>query len=157
MTSLIGANMADIPDPLEWTTRLDLDPSWDEPVVKKDLLVLSLRLDQRFNRIEQHFDRMDTRFDGIDKRLDAMDTRIDGIDKRLDAMDTRIDGIDKRLDRIDKRLDAMDGRFDSMETRFEGLEMRMDRFEERLRTSRALTHAHIVISALAVIVPFFLR
>lgn len=122
MTSLIGANMADIPDPLEWTTRLDLDPSWDEPVVKKDLLVLSLRLDQRFNRIEQHFDRMDTRFDGIDKRLDAMD-----------------------------------GRFDSMETRFEGLEMRMDRFEERLRTSRALTHAHIVISALAVIVPFFLR
>ena len=143
MTSLIGANMADIPDPLEWTTRLDLDPSWDEPVVKKDLLVLSLRLDQRFNRIEQHFDRMDTRFDGIDKRLDAMDTRIDGIDKRLD--------------RIDKRLDAMDGRFDSMETRFEGLEMRMDRFEERLRTSRALTHAHIVISALAVIVPFFLR
>lgn len=122
MTSLIGANMADIPDPLEWTTRLDLDPSWDEPVVKKDLLVLSLRLDQRFNRIEQHFDRMDTRFDGIDKRLDAMD-----------------------------------GRFDSMETRFEGLEMRMDRFEERLRTSRALTHSHIVISALAVIVPFFLR
>lgn len=136
MTSLIGANMADIPDPLEWTTRLDLDPSWDEPVVKKDLLVLSLRLDQRFNRIEQRFDRIDTRLDGIDKRLDEMDTRFEEIDKRLDRIDTR---------------------FDSMETRFDGLEKRMDRFEERLKSSRNLTYAHIVISALAVIVPFFLR
>lgn len=143
MTSLIGANMADIPDPLEWTTRLDLDPSWDEPVVKKDLLVLSLRLDQRFNRIEQRFDRIDT--------------RLDGIDKRLDEMDTRFEEIDKRLDRIDTRLDSVDTRFDSMETRFDGLEKRMDRFEERLKSSRNLTYAHIVISALAVIVPFFLR
>lgn len=143
MTSLIGANMADIPDPLEWTTRLDLDPSWDEPVVKKDLLVLSLRLDQRFNRIEQRFDRIDT--------------RLDGIDKRLDEMDTRFEEIDKRLDRIDARLDSVDTRFDSMETRFDGLEKRMDRFEERLKSSRNLTYAHIVISALAVIVPFFLR
>lgn len=136
MTSLIGANMADIPDPLEWTTRLDLDPSWDEPVVKKDLLVLSLRLDQRFNRIEQRFDRIDTRLDGIDKRLDEMDTRFEEIDKRLDRIDTR---------------------FDSMETRFDGLEKRMDRFGERLKSSRNLTYAHIVISTLAVIVPFFLR
>lgn len=143
MTSLIGANMADIPDPLEWTTRLDLDPSWDEPVVKKDLLVLSLRLDQRFNRIEQRFDRIDT--------------RLDGIDKRLDEMDTRFEEIDKRLDRIDYRLDSVDTRFDSMETRFDGLEKRMDRFGERLKSSRNLTYAHIVISALAVIVPFFLR
>ena len=143
MTSLIGANMADIPDPLEWTTRLDLDPSWDEPVVKKDLLVLSLRLDQRFNRIEQRFDRIDT--------------RLDGIDKRLDEMDTRFEEIDKRLDRIDYRLDSVDARFDSMKTRFDGLEKRMDRFGERLKSSRNLTYAHIVISALAVIVPFFLR
>lgn len=143
MTSLIGANMADIPDPLEWTTRLDLDPSWDEPVVKKDLLVLSLRLDQRFNRIEQRFDRIDT--------------RLDGIDKRLDEMDTRFEEIDKRLDRIDARLDSVDTRFDSMETRFDGLEKRMDRFGERLKSSRNLTYAHIVISTLAVIVPFFLR
>lgn len=143
MTSLIGANMADIPDPLEWTTRLDLDPSWDEPVVKKDLLVLSLRLDQRFNRIEQRFGRIDT--------------RLDGIDKRLDEMATRFEEIDKRLDRIDTRLDSVDTRFDSMETRFDGLEKRMDRFEERLKSSRNLTYAHIVISALAVIVPFFLR
>ena len=44
-----------------------------------------------------------------------------------------------------------------METRFDGLEKRMDRFGERLKSSRNLTYAHIVISTLAVIVPFFLR
>ena len=122
MTSLIGANMADIPDPLEWTTRLDLDPSWDEPVVKKDLLVLSLRLDQRFNRIDIRFEK-----------------------------------IERRLELIEQRLNLLEGRFDSMDLRFDALEKRMDRFEERLKSSRNLTHAHIVISALAVIVPFFLR
>ncbi|MBU6227857.1 MAG: hypothetical protein KGQ43_09750 [Acidobacteria bacterium] len=122
MTSLIGANMADIPDPLEWTTRLDLDPSWDEPVVKKDLLVLSLRLDQRFNRIDIRFEK-----------------------------------IERRLELIEQRLNLLEARFDSMDLRFDALVKRMDRFEERLKSSRNLTHAHIVISALAVIVPFFLR
>lgn len=129
MTSLIGANMADIPDPLEWTTRLDLDPSWDEPVVKKDLLVLSLRLDQRFNRI-------DLRFEKIERRLDL---------------------IEQRLALIEQRFDLFEQRFDALDLRFDALEKRMDRFEERLTSSRNLTFAHIVISALAVIVPFFLR
>ena len=122
MTSLIGANMADIPDPLEWTTRLDLDPSWDEPVVKKDLLVLSLRLDQRFNRIDIRFEK-----------------------------------IERRLELIEQRLNLLEARFDSMDLRFDALEKRMDRFEKRLTSSRNLTYAHIVISALAVLVPFFLR
>ena len=119
---MIGANMADIPDPLEWTTRLDLDPSWDEPVVKKDLLVLSLRLDQRFNRIDVRFEK-----------------------------------IERRLELIEQRLNLLERRFDSMDLHFDALEKRMDRFEERLASSRNLTYAHIVISALAVLVPFFLR
>jgi chaperonin cofactor prefoldin len=143
MTSLIGANMADIPDPLEWTTRLDLDPSWDEPVVKKDLLVLALRLDQRFNRIDVRFERIEG--------------RLDGIDQRLDRVDQRLDGIDQRLDRVDQRLDVLDRRFDALDLRFDAVEKRMDRFEERVKSSRNLTFAHIAISALAVIVPLLMR
>ena len=94
--------MTEIPEPLEWTTRLDLDPSWDVPVAKKDLLVLSLRIDQRFSATRAILDGHDLRFASIESRLTKIENRLDIIDQRLSAIDKRFDSIDERLTSLER-------------------------------------------------------
>lgn len=87
--------MTEIPEPLEWTTRLDLDPSWDVPTAKKDLLVLSLRIDQRFSDTRAILDGHDLRFTSIESRLTKIENRLDTIDQRLNTIDERLTSLER--------------------------------------------------------------
>jgi hypothetical protein len=102
MTTAQERPMTEIPEPLEWTTRLDLDPSWDVPTAKKDLLVLSLRIDQRFSATRAILDRHDLKFTSIESRLTKIEDCLDTIDQRLSAMDKRFDSIDERLTSLER-------------------------------------------------------
>ena len=55
-------------------------------------------ISERFDKVDQRFDRMDQRFGKIDQRFDRMDQRFGKIDQRFDRMDQRFGKIDQRLD-----------------------------------------------------------
>jgi hypothetical protein len=95
MTTAQERPMTEIPEPLEWTTRLDLDPSWDVPTAKKDLLVLSLRIDQRFSATRAILDGHDLRFTSIESRLTKIENRLDIIDQRLNTIDERLTSLER--------------------------------------------------------------
>ena len=95
MTTAQERPMTEIPEPLEWTTRLDLDPSWDVPTAKKDLLVLSLRIDQRFSDTRAILDGHDLRFTSIESRLTKIENRLDTIDQRLNTIDERLTSLER--------------------------------------------------------------
>ena len=85
-------------------------------------------------RLEARFDGVDQRFDGVDKRFEAMQSHMD---KRFDEMQSHMD---KRLEmmqnEMEKRSEAMqnymDKRLDEMEKRSEMMQDHMDkRFDDQ--------------------------
>ena len=143
--------MPEIPEPLEWTTRLDLDPSWDVPAAKKDLLILSLRIDQRFSATRAILDGHDFRFTSIESRLTTIENRLDGIDVRINGIERRTDIIDQRLDIIDQRLDTIDQRLSTIDKRFDSIDERLKSLERSASTSRLAIYISGAIGLLGII------
>ena len=77
---------------------------------------------KELSKVNERLNRMDDHFDGVDRRLDKVDDRLDKVDERLDKMDDRFDRMDERLDKMDERFDRMDDRFDKMDQRVDNLE-----------------------------------
>ncbi|HCX62498.1 MAG TPA: hypothetical protein DHU59_08680, partial [Clostridiales bacterium] len=63
--------------------------------------------DQKFEAIDQRFDKVDQKFEAIDKRFDEVDQKFEAIDQRFDEMDQKFEAIDKRFDDQDKKFEEM--------------------------------------------------
>ena len=59
----------------------------------------------------ERFDKIDNRFDKVDERLDKMDDRFDKVDERLDKMDDRFDKVDERFNSLELTLARLGSRW----------------------------------------------
>jgi exonuclease VII large subunit len=76
---------------------------------------LELRMDQRFEAVDQRFEafqrQIDERFEAVDQRFEAVDQRFDDlqqqINQRFEAVDQRFEAVDQRFTSIDQQLDQI--------------------------------------------------
>ena len=96
---------------------------------------LEIKMDERFDAVNQRFDGVNKRFESLestmDKRFDAVSQRFESLestmDKRFEAVNQRFNGVNERFESLES---TMDKRFDAVNQRFESLEFTMDkRFE----------------------------
>ncbi len=121
--------MADISDTItveELIRILDRRPDLLEALRQRILTRELLELPEKFaafaTETRERFDRMDERFDRMEGRADRTDERFDRMEGRADRTDGRLDRVDGRLDRVEGKLGRVEGRLDRVEGRLGNLE-----------------------------------
>jgi len=86
-------------------------------------------VDQRFNKVDERFEEMNQRFIKVDERFDEVNQRFIKVDERFDEVNQRFIKVDQRFDEVNQRLIKVDERFDEVNQRFNEVGKRLGRVE----------------------------
>ena len=101
--------------------------------VTPELNRLEGRIEQLDGKIDTNLKVINDRFDLVDERFERVDDRFDLVDERFERIDDRFDLVDERFERIDDRFDLVDERFNRLEN---DMNNRFDRVESEITTIR---------------------
>ena len=73
-------------------------------LTREDLKAISDLIEVKLNEQES---RMDQKFEAIDQRFDKVDQKFEAIDQRFDKVDQKFEAIDQRFDDQDKKFEEM--------------------------------------------------
>jgi chromosome segregation ATPase len=98
------------------------------------------RFDERFEKIDERFERMDKRFEKIDERFERMDKRFEKIETTLIAMVENLKEAEKERQelkaKINETYNAVDGFIkivDKLETEFTAIKEDLKRVKEVIK------------------------
>ena len=101
-------------------------------------------LDKRFDAVHQRFDRIDDWFDRFDKRFDGIDKRFDRVNEPGNSFDARFDRLEATLDaRFEKSEASFDARFQSLDAKFDSLAKDHHNLARELSEFRGETRARL--------------
>ena len=69
---------------------------------------LKVNIAERFEHIDEQFDRIAERSERIDEQFDRIAERFERIDGQFDRIDDRFDHVDEQFDRVDERFDLVE-------------------------------------------------
>lgn len=76
-------------------------------LILEQLSSISIRMETKFNAIDDKFNSIDARFDAIDVKFDAMDARLDAIDVRLTTLENDVSDIKADLKQFHRYADMI--------------------------------------------------
>ena len=83
--------------------------------------------------LEEFYSRnLDPKFVKMDKRFEQIDQRSEKTNQRLDRIDQRFEKTDQRLEQIDQRFEKTDQRLEQMDRRISGLDQKVDQFKKEM-------------------------
>ena len=99
------------------------------------LWAINVQVTPEFNRLEGRIEQLDGK---LDANLKVINDRFNLVDERFERVDDRFDLVDERFERIDDRFDLVDERFNRLENdmnnRFDRVESEITTIRNDIKT-----------------------